>query len=342
MIKSSLIASTLLLSAAASPALAGEPVLILKNYAGQITVETSPDAELKVTSKQRSNDVMVKEGSEKIVIDGGIRKHDDDRCRGYYGNLSWSWNDKKTKTKKIGGYDDLDELPNITVTGPETLTLIVENAIPFGTAGNLGSADIDFGHCGRLNVGDISGPASITISGSGNMEAGDVSELLAQITGSGDLDFEDVGDVDITVRGSGNVDFNDAKNVNLKISGSGDINMEDVSGTLFVKSSGSGDISADFVGQELTFEGRGSTDASIGDVNGRALIKLSGSGDVDINDGKVETLIISARGSSDVDFGGTAVNAKLTASGSSDIYVDKITGERETSTSGGGDIDIGG
>lgn len=334
-------AATIVLAGFSAPAFAAEPVLTLKNYVGKITVETSSGADLKVTQKKRAGDVDVFSKSGDLTIDGGINDPDGDGCKGYYGKLSWSWSGKKTKNSDIGGYENLDEFPNLTITGPENLMIVIENAIPFGDIGTISGADINIDHCGKLTMADINGPAKLTIRGSGTLDAENIESLAAVIKGSGDLSFETVGDADLTIKGSGNVDFDTAASLNLEISGSGDVEADEVSGALFIQSAGSGDVSVDTVGEELTYTGRGSTDLSIDDISGRALIKVSGSGDVDIDDGTLETLIVTARGSSDVRFDGKTDDAELTASGSADIYVGEVTGEKSTSTSGSADIDIG-
>lgn len=342
MLKRTLFISAAVISSAfVSPALAGEATLTLKNYVGKITVNTEPGADLKIESKNRANSVDFDRDGDELLIDGNIKRPDSDGCKGYYGKVSWSWNDKKEKKGQFGGYKNLDQYPDITITGPETLTVVVENSIPFGAVGNIGGADIKLGYCGRLTIGDINGPADLRVTGSGDLVAGNIGDLMTRISGSGDFDFGDVDNADIKVSGSGNVEFGNANAVTLSISGSGDVEMEDIATSLFIKSGGSGDVSVTSLGEELTFEGGGSSDISIDDINGRALIKVGGSSDVDIDDGELETLIITASGGSDVRFGGTAKNAELTARGGADIYVSKVTGDKSTRTSGGGDIDIG-
>lgn len=334
-------AATFALIGLSAPAFAAEPVLTIKNYVGKITIETRPGADMDVTQKKRASDVDISSRSGALTIDGGIDEPDGDGCKGYYGNFSWSWSGKKSKKSDIGGYEDLDDYPNLTITGPENLMVVIDNAIPFGSIGTISGADINIDYCGKLTMADINGPAKLGIRGSGTIDAENIETLVSVIKGSGDLSFETVGEADLIIKGSGNVDFEKAASLNLEISGSGDVEADDVSGALFIQSSGSGDVSVDSVGEELTYTGRGSTDLSIDEISGRALIKVSGSGDVDIDQGTLETLIVTARGSSDVRFDGSTESADLTASGSADIYVGEITGKKSTSTSGSADIDIG-
>ena len=319
---------------------AGEATLTIKDFVGRITIETDGNQAIKVTNKTRAGDVDFDQDRESLVIDGGISNPDGDDCKGYYGNVSWSLFGKKEKKSEIGGYSDLDNYPDLTISGPEDMTLVIENSIPFGRAGNIGAADIEMQYCGRFFLGDINGPARFTVNGSGDIEAGNIETLQAKINGSGDLELRDVGDSDITIRGSGDVEFKDAENMNLSISGSGDAEGERISGAIYIKSSGSGDVDLESVDGELTYDSRGSGDLSINEVNGTAMLQVRGSGTADIDEGSLTELIVIATGSSDVHFGGRVQDADLTARGSSDVYVDTITGTRKTRTTGSGDIHI--
>ncbi len=325
----------------AAPASANEPILTVKNYIGKITVVTSPDAELSVTDKKRSKKVDFDQSRTGLVVDGGVSRPDGDDCKGYYGRISWSLFSKKEKTDEFGGYENLDDYPDLTITGPEDMTLVIENAIPFGTIGDIGSADIDMRHCGRLNIGNISGPASFKVRGSGDISAGNIGDLIAKISGSGDLDFINTRTADLTISGSGDVEFENAVSASISISGSGDVEFNDIATSLYVKSSGSGDIDGENVGEEFTYEGRGSGDVSLNNISGRALIQTTGSSTVDIDDGNLQSLIISATGSSDIFYDGVTEDADVTARGSSDVYIKKIKGMRSTNASGSSDIEIG-
>lgn len=329
------------LSALSAPTYASEATLTIKDFIGTVTVKTSPNATLEVTRKTNAGDLKVKDRRGNLVIDGSIEDPDGNDCKGYYGNVSWSWGNKKEKSDRIGGYKDLEDYPEIVITAPDDVMLIIENAIPFADIGDIGSADLNISHCGRVEIGNITSIADIDISGSGDVTAKNIGDLNAKISGSGDLEFVGTGNADIVSRGSGDVRFKGARNVTLKTSGSSDVEMENVSGTLTIDASGSSDIKVEDIGGNFIYAARGSSDISIEAVYGDADITVSGSGEVDIDDGDVGTLRIVSRGSSNVDYGGKAKDAFLSASGSGDIYVDEITGVVDSKSSGSADIDIG-
>lgn len=340
-IKLILSTAALALTAAAAPAFAASTTLVIKDFVGTISVETSNNADLRITKKSKSSDVEIDGSANTLVIDGGIDRPDGNKCKGYYGSVSWSLFGKKEKSERVGGYEDLDDYPKLTISAPDDVKLVIENAIPFGDAGDIGSADIELSHCGRLEVGNIAGNADIKITGSGDMSAENIGSVKARVTGSGDLEFMSTGDADLRSKGSGNIDFENADNVDLTISGSSDVNIETVTGQLSIRSSGSSDIDVETVGAGLDYEASGSGDFSAQEVNGDANISARGSSDIDIGGGNIGTLTIAARGSSDVDFGGTAQDAHLTASGSSDINVHRVEDLSHTKASGSADIDVG-
>lgn len=339
MLKRTFILSTALTGLIASPAFAGDTTLTIENFIGKIAIETG--SKLKVTNKQNSSDVDFDRSGDTLTIDGGISEPDGEDCKGYYGRGSWSFFSKKEKKGDFGGYENLDDYPNLTISAPENVTLVIKNAIPFGTISDIGAADIEMSYCGNLKMHNIDGAANLNIRGSGDISALDIGTVKASINGSGDLEFENTTDAIIKVRGSGDVDFGDADNADITVSGSGDIEMGNIAEMLHVESAGSGDVSSGDVGGGLIYKGRGSGDFELDNVSGDADIRVSGSGDVDIHDGNVDILTIKAKGASDVRFDGTAETAELSASGASDIYVGAVTGKSETRETGSADIDIG-
>ncbi len=341
--KRTLAISTALLAATLfhSPAYAGESVLVLKDFIGRVTVETRKNAELKITRESRAKDVDVESRRDSLTLDGGFSNPDGSKCKGYNGKITWSLFSKKEKTTSIGGYEDIEDYPLITISAPDDVTLVIENSIIFGSAGNIGTADIDVSDCGKFDLGDISGPARFDISGSGDLTAKNIGALVANVSGSGDLEFRNVTDADISVSGSGDVEFKDAQNVNLSVSGSGDVEMEDIAEALNASASGSGDISARSVGQDLIYEASGSSDLDIDDAFGRAFITLSGSSDVEIDGGKLDMLSVKASGGSEISIDADVIDAELYATGHADIYIDRASGKVTSQKYGGGDIHVG-
>jgi hypothetical protein len=324
-----------------STAAASGPVLTLENYVGKITVITQPGVDLAVTEKDRASDVSINTGSNQLTIDGGIDQPNGKDCKGYYGKVNWSWNSKSSKSGDFGGYKNLDDYPKMTITGPEDMTFVVKNSIPFGTIGNLEYADVSLKHCGRLEIGDVTERADISIRGSGDIEIGNVGILDVNLVGSGDVTANQAKAANISLIGSGDVIAKDIDVATVTLKGSGDVELGNINQILSVDSSGSGDVTAGNVAGMLNYTGKGSGDLNIDSMNGEASLRVMGSGDVDIDDGTITNLEVKASGASNVDFGGTAQDAQLRASGASDIYVESVTELTYRKASGAADIEIG-
>ena len=333
--------STALMLGLSSPAFAEGPTLTIQNFIGKITIQTEPDIPLSVLQQKRSSEVDIANTSSGLVIDGGIDELRGTKCKGYYGNLSWSWTGKKESHSNFGGYEDLDRYPALTIAAPQNTHLVIENSIPFGQVEDIGSADVSISHCGRLTMENVAGDAGFNISGSGDLQVGDVQNLTARIRGSGDIEAGNVaGDAQLRISGSGDITMGDAETADLGVSGSGDIEIARIAERLNIQSSGSGDVIVEGSYGKLIYSSRGSGDLSVDEVNGEVEVETGGSGDVDIDDGELSYLKIRATGASDVEFDGTAKNADLRARGASDIYVYEVTGTLERSESGAADISV--
>ena len=354
-----LILTTALIALVSTPAFADDPSVTIKNYVGKITIETSPKYTLDISNQTTSEDVDLDETGSELIIDGGIDDPDGKKCKGYYGKSSWSWFGRKEKHSDFGGYKDLDDYPNITVTAPKTVKVIIDNAIPFGNIGDIGSADISMPYCGQLDIGTIASDAIFNIRGSGDINAGDIGNLYTsvrgsgdvevgnvareakiKVTGSGDIALGDANVIELSVTGSGDVSFGDAETVELTVTGSGDVEIGSVSKSLAMRNQGSGDINVETAFGELNYESRGSGDLEIEEANGNADIDIGGSGDVEIDQGDLNYLKVRSSGASHVDIGGVVKDADLRARGASDIYLNRVTGALIQKESGAADINV--
>jgi len=323
----------------ALPAHAG-PELFVEDFIGTINIETVSASKISVTQDKNMKGVNLYQDGNSLKIDGGIKRPDGNDCKGYYGSYSISWF-KKESNGEVGGYENLEDYPNLTVNVPKDATLIIRNSIPFIKAGDLDSADVKLVSCGKVNLGDLSGELLADIRGSGDLTTGDVDgNADIQIRGSGDVEIGDAEDLRLKVTGSGDVQAEDVRSADIEVRGSGDVEIENVNGPLGVDSSGSSDVDIGKVTGDFVYDGRGSGDLSIDSVSGRISVDIGGSGDASIDGGKVSSLKVSASGASEFDFGGVAETADLYAAGASDIYVSKVTGEVRSKESGAADIDI--
>lgn len=132
--------------------------------------------------------------------------------------------------------------------------------------------------------GDVhaSGLASLDFnSGSGDLEARDITGRLALKLGSGDVLGHGVGSVSLGQTGSGDVRVDDIHgNVSADHAGSGDLNFSHVSGSVKVGDTGSGDVTVSHVAQNVEVGSTGSGDVSAEDIGGNFTVHASGSGDV--------------------------------------------------------------
>jgi len=321
-------------------AFANGPELLIENFVGTIKIENSSSHNISITRDKNMKGVNLIEQGDSLKIDGGISSPDGNKCKGYYGSYSLGLF-KKERSGEFGGYEDLEDYPQITISAPKETVLVIENSIPFITAENIGSTNLNLRHCGRVKLGNIAGELRADIHGSSDLTAEDVGDVYVDVNGSGDLDVQNAKFLNLTVRGSGDAKFEDVLGAEVSVSGSGDISLGNIEGSFSAKSRGSGDIDAGDVTGDFIYDAGGSSDLEIGDIKGsRISIDISGSVDVNIDGGDVQTLNITASGSSDVDYDGTAENADLIATGSSDIYVNKVTGEVRSKERGSADISV--
>ncbi len=330
---------TCLAAALASPAFADGPELLIEDFVGTIKVVETSSSTIKVTREDNMKGVNLYEDGGSLKIDGGVEDPDGDKCKGYYGKYNIVWF-KKESSGELGGYEDLEDYPQLTIEAPKDTALVIRNSIPFMTAGDLGSVDADLDHCGKVNLGDIAGDVRANIRGSGDLTAGNIGNADISVRGSGDVEFNDAGHVEISISGSGDAEFENAQSAEISVSGSGDVEFEDIDGPLSVDSRGSGDFEAGNVNGDFVYDSRGSGDLDIDSVSGRISVDIRGSGDAHIDGGEASELRVSTTGSSDFSFGGTAQSADLYASGASDIYVAEVTGEVRQKERGAADITV--
>jgi len=324
----------------ASTALANGPELFIEDFVGTIKIENGASDTISIIRDKNMKGVNLAEQGDGLKIDGGISDPDGNKCKGYYGSYSLGFF-KKEKSGEFGGYEDLEDYPQITISAPTDTVLVIKNSITFLTADNLGGTDLDLRSCGKVRLGNVDGDLIANIRGSADLTAQDVGDVDVDIRGSGDLEVQNAKFVKLSIAGSGDADFETVQGADVSVSGSGDIVFENINGSLAAESRGSGDIEADNISGDLVYDAGGSGDLDVGDVTGnRISIDVSGSGDVDIDGGDVQTLTISASGASGVDYGGTAGTADLIATGASDIYVSKVTGEVRSKERGAADISV--
>ncbi len=320
------------------------PELIIENFVG--TINWSNDAgDIRLTKSENIEDTLIGEGNE-FLIDGGIDVLKGAKCKGYYGSYDISLFGRDNRSQgKFGGYEDLEDYPILNLTLPTDTKVVIRNSIVFTDgAPDIGSADLQLNHCGKIYLGDVAGNIVVEGRGSSDLTMGDAQELRSEMTGSGDIEAKNIGLLNAEGRGSGDIEIAKAENVDIQISGSGDFEIDEISGSAIIQSSGSGDVDIGDVDGSFDYQGSGSGDLSVDDLRGtepnRVSLQSSGSGDVSIGSGRISELYARASGSVSMDIDADVINATLKASGSSDIFVERVSGTLEQSESGSADIRI--
>lgn len=340
--KVSLTALSLMLGASGVSHASSGQELIIEDFVGTINWSNAA-GDVKITDQKNTRNLSVYEGEE-FIINGDVKYPDGDKCSGYRGVYNLTWFGKK-KEGVFGGYEDLEDLPILTISLPKDTKLTVRNSIVFthGTP-DIAAGDINQRHCGDINLGNVAGKLLVETKGSGDVTLGNAEIIDSLIKGSGDLEANTVGTLYSEVRGSGDVTLIRAHRVDAEISGSGDLEIDVIMGDAKIESSGSSDVDIDRIDGELEYQISGSGDLSIEEIgrNGAHAVTLrsSGSGDISIGSGEISLLTVNASGSSTVDVDAKVRDLKARANGSSDIYIDTVTGSSETKSSGSADIEI--
>ncbi|KAA5804489.1 hypothetical protein F1654_00295 [Alkalicaulis satelles] len=209
-----------------------------------------------------------------------------------------------------GAQTALSDYPSLVITAPASMGLVIRQSLYQGEAGALGEADLEMRSCAHFRAGDIAGPLTARMSGSGALTAGNVG-----------------ADADLVLSGSGRVTTGDiAGAADARISGSGAVRTGDISGPSSVTVSGSGGFQAGEIG-DLTAVVSGSGSVRASGQTGALTTRISGSGSVRLGSGRADPLRATISGSGSVRHGGEAANADVNISGSGSVRASRFTGE---------------
>ena len=291
----------------------------IENFIGRVEIRTGDSAGVSVSITNpgdRVEDPQLQQSGSTVTIDGGqsIRNLN---CNSRNGTIRIG--------RRWSGQHEISEYPLLTITAPASLALQLRDAAFQGTAGDLGSLDLQMSSCGRFETGAIAGDVDININGSGDLITRDIG-----------------GDADIGINGSGDVVIGDvAGMVDVGINGSGDVQVADIGGQADVGINGSGDVEFGSVtGLEIRISGSGDVEART--LNGPFSARIGGSGDIAVHGGRAEPFEVSINGSGDVRFGGTAVNVTVRESGGGDVSIEEIEGSVDWRRNGRSVLRVGG
>lgn len=341
------IASTLLSLPLLMPCLAGadeKPEVLIEDFVGTI-IWSNGGQQAEITNRKKASSVDAANEGNGLIINGGVRSPDGDKCQGYGGSYNFSFFGNKEKKGILGGYEDLEDYPTLTLSLPVDASLKLRNSIVFsqGTP-DIYSADLSLIHCGTINLGRLGGELNVEGRGATDLRFVEARTLNSQMSGSGDIKAESAEYLKSKSNGSGDLEIEKTGNADVQTSGSGDVEIKTISGSAIIETSGSGDYEIGSIAGSLDYRGSGSGDLELGEIGGqeenRVGLKSAGSGDIYIGRGEITDLYIEVSGSADAEINAIVRDVVARASGSADISIDTVTGSLEKTTSGSSDIDV--
>jgi len=118
------LATTVLTSAA----LANGPELLIQDFVGTVKIENNSSDNISITRDKNMIGVNLVEQGDNLKIDGGITDPDGNKCKGYYGSYSLGLF-KKNTSGEFGGYEDLEDYPQITILLKTPLPLSLQRTL---------------------------------------------------------------------------------------------------------------------------------------------------------------------------------------------------------------------
>lgn len=233
------------------------------------------------------------------------------------------------------------QIGNLHIGVSERDTLEITIKVPQGIA-----IAVKEGGSGDYRIGDVGGTLRLDLHGSGSVDAESAKDLALTVSGSGDAHVATVsGKLDGKISGSGSLAVQKAmlSSTTLTITGSGDARVDEGDlGALTLVLHGSGDFSGPAAGS-VKYESSGSATLALRSVKAASVsLKVSGNGDVSINDGAIESLLISSTGSADLRVDAEVKDADVTVRGSGDVKLRKVSGNLLRNEHGSGHITVGG
>jgi hypothetical protein len=198
------------------------------------------------------------------------------------------------------------------------LTLVL--SVPAGIA-----LDVTEGEGTDYAIGDTDGPLALNITGNGDVSAGAITGLNAELAGDGDVRVARVtGPVDATLSKNGDVDIAavNAPVTRLMLDGDGDVNIDNGNlGALNATLAKAGDLHAPASSSaNLVLNADG--DVVLGPVAGNLTAALTGDGDLSV--------------------GSVGGDANISSTASGDVTIPRVAGHVTRNNTGDGDFKING
>lgn len=274
---------------AAPPALAGAPEVRIEHAAARVVV--IPEARSNVSVTVHQGDPRLPRVTARLVwggvwVDGGLWFRITG-CRGGLGRGGASWpaaGGADTRAAEVLGVGrvPIAALPVVTVHTPLDASIGVSGAV-WGEIAPSRSLVFSNSGCGDWTVGDVRGPATLSLAGSGDVRGGATGPLHANVAGSADVRLGAVsGGLQAGVAGSGDIDAAAVNGpVDAHIAGSGDVRIAGGSAPrIAVHTAGSGDLSYGGTAGAVSAYVVGSGDVRVARATGPVDKHVVGSGDV--------------------------------------------------------------
>ena len=294
-------------AAAAAPASASDgPEVRIRHSVARMVVVVEDRADVAVEIEDGSSGLprpTVTRVRNEVRIDGGLGRNATRNCS--TGNSAGHQPGEGASVEVRGkGRVDLSAAPLMVVRTPRDVSVSVEGDAVFGAVGRGAQAvELSNNGCGNWTVANVTGPLSVSVTGSGDIRAGTSSKLEANIMGSGDLWAGATGDIEANIMGSGDMNLGEGHGLDANIMGSGDLN--------------------------------------VAAINGPLSANIPGSGNITVRGGQASNVSANIMGSGDIDLQGQAGSVSANIMGSGDIHVARATGAVNQSTMGSGRVRVG-
>lgn len=180
----------------------------------------------------------------------------------------------------------LEDAPMVVLRTPRDVDIETGEAVYGAVGPGARSVELHTGGCGQWTVANVSGPAAISVGGSGRVRIGEVQQLKASIGGSGSVTARAAHEVKASIGGSGDVRVGRVEGpIEVRIGGSGDVRLDSGrSEQVDVSIAGSGNVHFDGTAGRVAVATVGSGDVYIREVTGPISRSTVGSGKLRIGD----------------------------------------------------------
>lgn len=180
----------------------------------------------------------------------------------------------------------LEDAPMVVLRTPRDVDVDTGSAVYGAVGPGARSLELHSGGCGQWTVANVSGPANISVGGSGRVRMGEVQQLTASIGGSGTVTARVAHGVKASIGGSGDVRVGRVEGpIEIRIGGSGDVRLDaGRSNQVDVSIAGSGNVHFDGIADRVAVATVGSGDVYIREVTGPVSRSTVGSGKLRIGD----------------------------------------------------------